>query len=426
MKIGRGGQSVPAAGVRRPKAYPGKMKKRRFCLVTSFYPPFHSGGCGLHVYHLANLLARDGREVEVICSGDAHSYKLNAPREGDYPHHRNVTVRRIDSGVGRLEPLLTYLGGGPVFSRRRIERLLSRGFDVIHYHNISLFGGIRSLGMGSGIKLFTQHTYWLLCPTHYLWKNNRRVCERRECLRCLLAYRRPPQFWRYGGLRDRRLEEVDSLIMPCRYMLDRHRAQGFRGRMDCLPYFVYPVAEGEGEGGEFSDLGPFFLFVARLERYKGARVAVEAFLRKGGSANLVLVGTGSMEKELRELAGADPRIRFLNYLSPNRLAWLYRNAVALLAPSIWPEMGNLTVLQAFSCGTPVIASRVGLLPELVESAGAGIMFSTGKELTAAMERMEQPSVREAFVEPARKAYREEYTPERYLERYYRLIDDLSG
>lgn len=385
------------------------MKKKRFCLITTFYPPFHPGGCGLHVYHLAGLLARDGHEVEVICSGDAHSYKLKAPREGDYSHHRNITVHRVKSGVGRLEPLLTYLFGGPVFSRSPIQRILDRGFDVIHYHNISLFGGIRALAMGSGIKLFTQHTYWLICPTHYFWKDNQRVCEKRGCFRCQLNYRRPPQFWRWSGLTDRLLGEVDSLVMPCQYMLDRHRESGLEGRMDCLPYFVDPVTSAGGEGEEFFGLKPFFLLVARLEKYKGSRLAVEAFLEKGGSANLVLVGTGSMEKELRELAGNDPRIRFLNYLSPARLSWLYQNAVALIAPSIWPEMGNLTVLQAFSGGTPVIASRVGLLPELVENHRAGILFNTRQELTAAMERMEQPSVRESFIQPALKAYREEYS-----------------
>ncbi|MDP8236745.1 MAG: glycosyltransferase [Candidatus Erginobacter occultus] len=401
------------------------MKKRRYCLVTTFYPPFHSGGCGLHVYHLANLLARDGHEVEVVCSGNAYACKLQGPREGDYPHHPGVTVHRLASPRGRLEPLMTYLSGGPVFSRRRLNKILDRNFDVIHYHNISLFGGIRSLGMGSAVKLFTQHTYWLICPTHYLWKNNRQVCESKDCLRCLLAYRRPPQPWRWGGLRDRMLKEADSLIMPCRYMLERHRAEGFRGRMDCLPYFVEPVEAGGGDGSEFSEMNPFFLFVARLESYKGARLAVEAFRGRGGAARLVMVGTGSLEKELRELAAADPRIRFMNYLAPDRLAWFYRNAVALLAPSVWPEMGNLTVLQAFSCGTPVIASRVGLLPELVEPGRTGILFQGREELTAAMERMEDPAVRESFVAPARNSYREEYTPEKFLERYYRLIADLA-
>lgn len=407
--------------------YFGKMKPKRFCLITSFYPPFHPGGCGLHVYHLADLLARDGHRVEVICSAAAHSFKLKGRREGEYPHHENVTVHRVKSGIGRSEPLLTYLFGGPFFSRARIREILSGGFDVIHYHNISLFGGIRSLATGKGIKLFTQHTYWLFCPTHYLWKNNERVCDRKECLKCLIASRRPPQFWRWGGLRERLLENVDSLIMPCRYMLERHRREGFGQRMDCLPYFVDPV-EVENEADrerEFAELRPFFLFVARLEEYKGARVAVEAFRKKGGDSKLVLVGTGSLEEELRRLAAPDPRIRFLNYLAPEKLAWLYQNAVALLAPSVWPEMGNQTVLQAFSCGTPVIASRVGLLPELVEDHEAGMMFETRDELTEGMERMEDPAVREGFIEPARKAYRKEYTPEKFLERYYRLIDDLE-
>lgn len=401
------------------------MRKQRFCLVTTFYPPHHSGGCGLHVYHLANLLARDGNEVEVVCSGSAHSYKLKERREGDYPHHSNVTVHRVGSPAGRMEPLLAYLSGGPVFSRPRLKRILGRQFDVIHYHNISLFGGIRSLRFGSAIKLFTQHTYWLLCPTHYLWKNNRRVCEKKECLRCLLAYRRPPQPWRAGGLMDRMLEEVDSLIMPCNYMLQRHRAEGVGGRMDCLPYFVDPVTGGEEAGEEFSELQPFFLLVSRLERYKGVRMAVEAFLKKGSRTNLVLVGTGSLEKELRELARPDPRVRFLNYVAPSRLAWLYRNAIALLAPSIWPEMGNQTVLQAFSCGTPVIASRSGLLPELLQNGRFGILFATGEELLEAMEEMDQPLVREKFIAPAREAYRSEYTPRKFLERYYRLITDLA-
>ena len=403
------------------------METKRFCLITTFYPPFHPGGCGLHVYHLADLLARDGHRVDVICSGDAHAYKLKERREGYYPHHENVTVHRIRSGAGRFEPLLTYLFGGPVFSRAPIRRILKNDFDVIHYHNISLFGGIRSLNLGDGIKLFTQHTYWLFCPAHYLWKNNRRVCDSKECLRCLATFRRPPQFWRYGGIRNRMLEKVDSLIMPCRYMLERHRAEGFSGRMDCLPYFVDPVEKDirTESGREFGSLKPFFLLVARLEEYKGARLAVEAFRKKSGNCRLVIVGTGSMEEELRTLSSADSRIRFLKYLAPEKLAWLYQNAVALLAPSVWPEMGNQTVLQAFSCGTPVIASRVGLLPELVEEHGAGIIFSDEKELLAAMESMEDAAVRSRFVEPARNAYRTQYTPEKFLERYYRLIENLE-
>ncbi len=400
----------------------------RFCFITSFYPPFHPGGCGLHVYHLANLLARDGHRVEVICSGEAHSYKIAARREGDYPHHPGITVHRITTGTGKVEPLLTYLAGRPFFSRKGIENVIKGTFDVIHYHNISLFGGIALLEMGKGIKLFTQHTYWLFCPAHYLWKMGRKVCDGKECVRCLWSYRKPPQFWRWTGLRDRLLPKVDSLIMPCRFMLEKHREEGFERRMDCLPYFVSPVTPGDNPvlEKEFGRLRPFFLFVARFEPYKGPQVAIKAFRKKKGDAKLVMVGTGTMEKELRDMAAGDPRIRFLDYVAPDKLDWLYANALALLAPSVWPEMGNQTVIQAQSCGTPAIASDVGLLPELVRDHGAGIMFTTEGELVAAMEKMENPEVRRSFVDPCLRAYREEYTPERYLQRYYRLLDDLSA
>ena len=121
------------------------LKEKRFCLITTFYPPFHPGGCGLHVYHLANLLARDGHSVDVICSGEAQAYKLTEPREGDYPHHPGVTVHRIKSITGRLEPLLTYLSGGPVFSRSPINAVPEKGFDVIHYHKLCL-----EIGRASG------------------------------------------------------------------------------------------------------------------------------------------------------------------------------------------------------------------------------------------------------------------------------------
>ncbi|MCX6349330.1 MAG: glycosyltransferase [Candidatus Aureabacteria bacterium] len=404
------------------------MNRLRFCLITSFYPPYHSGGCGLHVHHLANLLAADGHEVEVVCSGEAHGYKIKEARAGEYPHLPGVTVRRISSGAGKTEPLLAYLLGVPVFSRRDLSESLSRRFDVIHYHNISLFGGLSLLGMGRGIKLFTQHTYWLFCPTHYLWKNRREVCGRQDCLRCLLAYRRPPQLWRRRGWMEQMLGNVDSLVMPCRFMLDRHREEGFGGRMDCLPYFVAPVdpkPDPEAER-DVAALSPYFLFVARLESYKGPQAAIAAFRRAKIKANLLMVGTGTMRAELEEMARGDGRVRFLDYVAPARLDHLYRGATALLAPSVWPEMGNQTVLQAISCGTPVIVSDRGCLPELAGDGRCGMVCAGDEATAAAMERMLDPAVRRSFERSCRERYEREYSPQTFRDGYYRLIARLRS
>ncbi len=402
------------------------MNRTRFCLITTVYPPYHPGGCGLHVYHLANLLAEDGHYVEVVYSADAYKYKLRRKRAGAYPHHPNVVLRGIKSGVGKLSPLFTYLSGYPLGAYRQIKKILEKEFDVIHYHNISLFGGLPILGLGKGVKLFTLHTYWLFCPAHYLWKMGREGCQEKECLSCLLYYRRPPQFWRYTSLRERMLDKIDALIIPCRFMIERHLQEGFKKRMECIPYFVHTAGGGDTEllDKEFSHLRPFFLFVARLEAYKGPQVAVSAFRKKKGDSNLLMVGTGTMGNYLEDLAGDDRRIKFLSYVPPEKLSWFYQNAVALIAPSVWPEMGNQAVSQAQSCGTPTIAADSGFLREVVGETGSGIMYQNQEELIKAMDMMEDPRLREKYSSRARSAYQRFFTPEKFKEKYYPLLEGL--
>jgi len=243
-----------------------------------------------------------------------------------------------------------------------------------------------------------------------------------------MAYRRPPQFWRRPAWMKKLLGNVDSLVMPCRFMLDRHREEGFGGRMDCLPYFVAPVdpkPDPEAER-DVAALSPYFLFVARLESYKGPQAAIAAFRRAKIKANLLMVGTGTMRAVLEEMARGDGRIRFLDYVAPARLDHLYRGATALLAPSVWPEMGNQTVLQAISCGTPVIVSDRGCLPELAGDGRCGMVCAGEEETAAAMERMLDPAVRRSFERPCRERYAREYSPQKFRDGYYRLIARLGS
>ena len=85
----------------------------------------------------------------------------------------------LKSRWGFLSPLSTLETGIPLFKRSRIREILSAGFDVIHYHNVSLVGGPKILEYGQAIKLYTPHEYWLVCPTHMLFRFNREPCLRR-------------------------------------------------------------------------------------------------------------------------------------------------------------------------------------------------------------------------------------------------------
>src|SRR5437764_11478278 len=167
-------------------------RRVRFCMITTFYPPYNVGGDGAYIYRLTNELARRGHEVEVVHCADAYALLDPAGPQGDFPNHPNVTVHTLRSGAGALSPLATQQTGLPAFKGHALRRIVERGdFDVLHFHNMSLIGpGALAYGGDRAIKLYTTHEHWLICPMHVLWKYGSRVCERPACFSCQLAGKR--------------------------------------------------------------------------------------------------------------------------------------------------------------------------------------------------------------------------------------------
>lgn len=405
------------------------MRKLRICMITTFYPPYHTGGCGIHVYQLSNLLAQQGHQVGVIHCVDSYFTKRRTKQRGRYEKHTNLKVHRIESGVGRMAPAITYLTGYPLLAGKKLKRILAQGFDVIHYHNISLFGGLAALSFGDAIKLFTLHTYWLICPTHYLWKFNREICQDKECLKCTVFYGKvPPQLWRYSNLRHKMLKNVDALIAPSAFLKDKHLEEGIKTRLEWISNFVLPppqngILKKENNGGEIKNFVPYFLYAGRLEFHKGVQVLIRAYSRKKRKSRLLIAGDGTYFRTLKLQAGNNPNIVFLGQVSPEKLRVLYGNALALIMPSLWHENSSIAVLEATSHGLPIITTGNGGLREVVEGNKAGIIYADADELADALERMEEDvNLRDKLAASALRAYQKYYTPEAYLHKYYSLID----
>jgi glycosyltransferase involved in cell wall biosynthesis len=401
----------------------------RFCMITTFYPPYNFGGDGIFVHRLSNELARRGHQVEVIHCIDA--YRLLARREPaeTYDDHPNVTVHGLKSPFGFLSPLATQQTGYPIFKSARIQQILEKGFDVIHYHNISLVGGPKVLEYGQGIKLYTMHEYWLVCPTHVLFRFNRAACTQPHCFLCELVHKRPPQWWRYLGLLEAAVKHVDAFIAPSRFSKDKHHQMGLDVPIVHLPNFV-PATEAasptsEGAAGEAPE-GPYFLFVGRLEKLKGLQTLIPVFSRYR-QAQLWIAGTGGDEPQLRQLAGGSANVRFLGYQSGQRLQALYRQAVAVILPSIALEIFPLVIIEALRQQTPVIARNLGGMPEIVEESGGGFVYDTEEELVAAMDQLlADPSFRDQLGQHGYQAYRWNWTVEAHLARYFSLIREIAA
>ncbi|HWQ23043.1 MAG TPA: glycosyltransferase family 4 protein [Gaiellaceae bacterium] len=393
-----------------------------FCMVTTFYPPYHFGGDAMHVYRLSNELARRGHRVTVVHSVDAYRVLRREEPNKDFPNEPGVVV--VPVRLGRAAPVVSYLSGRPALNAKPLREVFEERFDVVHFHNVSLLGGPGVLAYGEGVKLYTLHEHWLVCPMHVLWKFNREPCTEPACLRCTLVFRRPPQLWRYTSLLARRLEEVDLFLSPSRFTLQAHRERGFTRPIRRLPYFL-PTSAAQPPAGGF-ELGrkrPYFLFVGRLEKLKGVERLIDRF-RGYPAADLLIAGDGEHEAELRRRARGLGNVRFLGRVHPSELSALYAGAVAVLVPSVGFEVFGIVILEGFAQRTPAIVHDLGALPEVVEESGGGIVYRSDDELLAALEELQHdPARRRELGDRGYEAWLRLWSEEPHLQGYFDAIEE---
>lgn len=143
------------------------------------------------------------------------------------------------------------------------------------------------------------------------------------------------------------------------------RIERYYGRSATVIY--PPVDTGYWTPGE-ERKKEFFLFAGRLVAYKRADLAVEAANKTGLS--LVVAGAGPELSRLRKIAG--PSVKFIQSPSRDDLRDLYRSARALVVPGV--EDFGMTMVEAQSCGTPVVALRQGGAVEAVADGLTGVLY----------------------------------------------------
>jgi glycosyltransferase involved in cell wall biosynthesis len=397
----------------------------RFCMITTFYPPYSFGGDAIGVQRLSRALVRRGHHVTVVHDVDAYNALHRGPEPESVANDEGVEVVRLRSGAGILSPLLTQQTGRPVLNGGRIEALLNQGhYDVVNFHNVSLVGGpgLFRLG-GDAIRLYMAHEHWLICPMHVLWKNGNERCDKPTCFSCTLHYGRPPQLWRQTDLLEREIARVDAVIAMSEFSRDMHRRRGFKKHMEVLPYFLPdPESVGMPEAvGESPHSRPYFFFAGRLERIKGLQDVIPVF-RRYPDADLVIAGDGEFAGDLQELAAGMSNVRFVGRLAPDDLSRYYRHAIATVVPSVCYETFGIVLIEAFRQGTPVIARRLGPFPEIVERSGGGELFHTTEELVSAMQRLQgDPAHRTRLARAGFRGYVERWSESAVIPQYLGIV-----
>ncbi len=342
----------------------------RVALVTTFFGPHRFGGDAAYVERLAEALLRRGHHVEVFYSRDAFEALRGSRESLAYEAPSGLVVHALSNPFPRLSLLWAHQTGG---------------FDVVHYHNVSLVGGAGLLGLRipGAIRLMTAHEHWLTCPLSVLWRFDRESCTKPSCARCTVRAGRPPQFWRSTGRLPRALGNLDALVFPSIHSRDAHRERGIsHPNSHVLPYFL-PDAWTQAEPPPVPAADAPFLFVGRLVREKGLETILPLFQSRS-DCRLDVLGDGPYRKDLERLAAGARNIRFLGGCSADGVRAHLAHARALLVPSRFPETFGYVILEAWAHAVPVFVGRAGALPEVV-GPGGGAVCDTAQDFAKAID-----------------------------------------
>ena len=312
--------------------------------------------------------------------------------------------------------------------------------DILHVHNTFPLASpaVIHAAKAEGVPVvMTLHNYRLLCVNALFFRQGR-VCE--DCLgrlpwRGVLhgCYRdtRPASAVVAGMLTLHRALStwnlVDRFIALTAFARGRFLAAGFPPeKVAVKPNFVHPdPGPGEGRGG-------YALFVGRLSPEKGVFTLLEAWRRLGGRIPLKVVGDGPLMAEVSRRARGIPGVEILGRKGTAEVYALMGEASFLVFPSECYEGFPMTIAEAFACGLPVIASRLGAMAEIVEEGRTGLLFEPGdaEDLAAKMEwAWAHPRELAEMGREARREYEEKYTAERNYERlmaiYHRVLGSVA-
>lgn len=337
----------------------------------------------------------------------------------NYGH--GVTEYRQDnariSGIGNFDLLQR-----TVWSRStaaELRALIARtGADVVHAHNTFplLSPALYWAAADAGVPVVqTLHNFRLLCAQAMFLREGA-VCE--DCIGRLP--------WRGVMRRCYRHSAAQSATLVS--MLAVHRALGtyrrkvtryialsefsrrklIEGGLPAERIVVKPnfVERQPAESGERSGC----LYVGRLSPEKGLTVLTKA-LEDVGNVMCEVIGSGP---QAAQFANATC-LRMRGQQSPPAVLEAMRRAAFLVMPSICYEQFPRTLVEAYACGLPVIASRLGPLAELVEHGRTGLLFEPGSSVELATQiryASTHPQEMRIMGENARAEYVARYTPQR--------------
>jgi len=349
----------------------------KILLINKFF--FSFGGTETAFFRAAELLRSQGHEV--IFFSMAHPKNMES-RQAPYFVSR-VDFEEKDGWREKARAAERMLFGRD--AQAMLDELLrAEKPDIAHLHNIyhHLSPAIISTLKKHNIPVvMTLHDYKVVCPAYKLFTQGA-ICEKCRgrrfywCVlkKCVKNSRGKSLICLLETLLHRKsYARVDRFISPSHFLIGKITEMGFPGRCVHIPNFVESTRVAEA----VPPSDPLVLFFGRLVQEKGVSVLIEAM--EGVPADCLIVGDGPEKEALQAQAARSPkaRIRFLGHQPYELVQQAVRRSSLVVVPSVWYENNPFSIIESFSLGVPVVAARIGGIPELVIDRETGLLFTAG-------------------------------------------------
>ncbi|MDO8847893.1 MAG: glycosyltransferase [Coriobacteriia bacterium] len=335
-----------------------------------------------HVFSLTSLLEQEGHEVR--------HFAMHHPENLECEDSR-YWVEEIDfAALNERKTLRSSLrvAGRAIYSpetAQQLSRMLDDWMpDVAHVHSIHGHlspSVLRTLRHRQVPVVWTLHDFRLLCPNSTFLSGDG-VCERCAGGNVLHCITRRCKKGSIAASTVAALESAVHRLLRIQRWVDVFVAPSMFLQGKMVQYGVTPdriVFVRNGLGSQWvphpASIGGPALFVGRLSVEKGVHTVLRA-LAALPEGRLEVAGGGPEEGALKELSktlGLDARVSWLGRLGTREVEEALSRAAYVVVPSRWYENCPYSVMEAQASGLPVIASRLGGLPELVEDGVSGLL-----------------------------------------------------
>lgn len=368
----------------------------KICVISNLYPPSERGGAELVAQRVADELASRGNDVFIITTMPFSGLGSLRPTLKEhyiervfrfYPLnlYHLTNAHRYPFPVRLLWNVIDAFGPFPHSSIR--ELLLQEKPDVVFTHNLKGFG--MSIGIDiqkMGIKhIHTIHDVQLSVPSGVL--NYGDIDKPSGLLRK-----------KYEQIMKHVIGKPNVVISPSKFLSDFYLSRGFfsESQMSVIPNPTPKYRNREERDSKIPDGPVRFLFVGQIETHKGIDVLMKAVSHLPFPFELHIVGDGTRACDIKKLAQIDSRIRFHGFISLEHIRKLMRMCDVVVLPSLCYENSPTVIYESFQVGTPVIASRIGGVPELIHENENGVLFEPGNVDELVSTLMKVAKEREKF------------------------------